>query len=417
MKDKASSIMFNDILVKVLELSDNPSRFAEYLTQQIREIIGARTVVIATKTDEEQIKILNVFPERRTQWAKQPSVIQLADISLALSSVQVIGDKNGDSTSNNLLKELDIEKAIAIPLIAAKRNEGVILLFDVMDLFGIESVIDLLNQLSGVFALVIRNSILFQHMKSAVENRTQELTKRNEELLAQKQQLVVANEDYEELNEKLSETLSLANQSRQTLLSVLEDQTKARKALIESERRLNEAQRMAAIGNWMQDVQTNELIWSDEIFRIFEIDKENCGELSDVFVSSIHPDDIEAVVKAYNDALKTKKPYEITHRIVMADGRVKYVHEFCETDYDELGNPIKSLGTVQDITKQKKAEEELKGYRENLEKLIAERTNKLEQTNKELIQKNDELGRFNQLFVDREFRIKELRDELARLKK
>ncbi len=136
------------------------------------------------------------------------------------------------------------------------------------------------------------------------------------------------------------------------------ERKQAEEALAESEQRLNEAQRLASIGSWVQDVRSNKLIWSDETFRIFEIDKGFSGELFGVFLSSIHPEDKDAVVKAYSDSLKTKKPYAITHKLLMPDGRVKYVHEYCETKYDESGNPVKSIGTVQDITERKKAEKE-----------------------------------------------------------
>lgn len=146
----------------------------------------------------------------------------------------------------------------------------------------------------------------------------------------------------------------------------ISDQKNAQKALIESEQRLNEAQRMASIGYWIQDVPSGKLIWSDEAYRIFEVDKEFSGELFDVFIASIHPEDRDIVANAYNNSLETKKPYEITHKLQMPDGRVKYVHERCKTEYDERGNPLKSIGTVQDITKLQQAEEELIRSKEKL---------------------------------------------------
>ncbi len=141
----------------------------------------------------------------------------------------------------------------------------------------------------------------------------------------------------------------------------VEDITERKQAedtLAKNEQRLNEAQRLASIGSWMLDVRSNKLIWSDETFRIFEIDKEFSGELFGAFQSSIHPEDKDTVIKAYNDSIKTKNPYAITHKLLLPDGRVKYVHEHCETEYDESGNPVKSIGTVQDITERKKAEKE-----------------------------------------------------------
>ncbi|MCF8179075.1 MAG: PAS domain-containing protein, partial [Sulfuritalea sp.] len=89
--------------------------------------------------------------------------------------------------------------------------------------------------------------------------------------------------------------------------------------------RLNEAQRIAKIGSWSLDVVSGELIWSDEVFRIFEIDAEKFGATYEAFLAGIHPDDRESVNQAYSNSLLTWEPYEITHRLQMADGRIKWV--------------------------------------------------------------------------------------------
>ena len=131
-------------------------------------------------------------------------------------------------------------------------------------------------------------------------------------------------------------------------------------ALERSETRLNEAQRVARLGSWELDLVSNSLMWSDEIFRIFEIDKERFGASYEAFLDAIHPDDREEVDRAYTQSVQTKEPYEIVHRLLMADGRVKYVRENCETYYDAAGNPLRSLGTVQDITERREAQEALR---------------------------------------------------------
>lgn len=78
------------------------------------------------------------------------------------------------------------------------------------------------------------------------------------------------------------------------------------------------------------------------------------------FLDHIHPDDRDIVNKAYSQSLKAKKPYEITHRLKLKDGSIKYVTEKCKTFYDKKGKPIKSIGTVHDVTKLHLAEEKLK---------------------------------------------------------
>jgi len=132
------------------------------------------------------------------------------------------------------------------------------------------------------------------------------------------------------------------------------------KALIDSQCSLNEAQRIALIGNWDLDLITNRLFWSEEIYRMFEIDPKKFGASYEAFLAAIHPDDRERVSTAYTDSVENKIPYEIEHRLLMPDGSLKWVHEHCETFYNDTGEPIRSIGTVQDITERKKNEQALR---------------------------------------------------------
>jgi PAS domain S-box-containing protein len=129
--------------------------------------------------------------------------------------------------------------------------------------------------------------------------------------------------------------------------------------IAESEKKLKEAQRIAKIGNWELDLVANKLYWSDEIYFIFELDKELFDASYDAFLDAIHPDDRQMVDKAYSDSLKDKTSYEITHRILMNDGRIKFVTEKCYSIYNNNGDPILSVGTIQDITDLKNIEIEL----------------------------------------------------------
>jgi diguanylate cyclase (GGDEF)-like protein/PAS domain S-box-containing protein len=136
----------------------------------------------------------------------------------------------------------------------------------------------------------------------------------------------------------------------------------AEAAVRDSADRLNEAQRIAQVGSWDLDLVSNKLIWSDEIFRIFEIDPSRFGASYEAFLNAIHPDDREKVNQAYTHSLTARAPYEIAHRLLMADGRIKWVNERCETFYDEEGRALRSSGTVQDVTGRRQAEEDLRLY-------------------------------------------------------
>lgn len=129
--------------------------------------------------------------------------------------------------------------------------------------------------------------------------------------------------------------------------------------LRESESKLKEAQEIAHIGHWNLDIINNKLEWSDEIFRIFEMDPSKFGATYENFLTAIHPDDREFVNKSYTESIENKTNYNITHRIVLPKGEIRFVRNRCKTIYDGSGKPIYSLGTVQDITEVKLATEEL----------------------------------------------------------
>ncbi len=101
-----------------------------------------------------------------------------------------------------------------------------------------------------------------------------------------------------------------------------------------SEAGLSEAQRIASLGNWNLDILTNELSWSDEIYRIFGCAPQEFGATYDAFLSYVHPDDRDYVENAVNRALKGD-PYNIDHMIILATGEERVVNEQGEVIFDE----------------------------------------------------------------------------------
>ena len=140
--------------------------------------------------------------------------------------------------------------------------------------------------------------------------------------------------------------------------------------LREKDHLLLESQRLSSMGSWKLDFTKNKLTWSDEIYNIFELDKNRFQPSYENFLNVIHPDDRQKVDDAYTNSLQTKEPYNIIHRLLMEDGRIKYVHESCETTFDTDSKPLISIGTVQDITKQKVLEEKLIALKQQFEQFM-----------------------------------------------
>ena len=124
--------------------------------------------------------------------------------------------------------------------------------------------------------------------------------------------------------------------------------------------RLDEAQRIAGIGNWELDTATNELWWSDQTYRLYQVDPESFRPTYEGFLARVHPDDKADVMAAVDGALADDQPYSIDHRIIRTDGTERIVHERAVTTQDEDGKPIRVAGTVHDITERKKAEDDIK---------------------------------------------------------
>ncbi|MFI3120838.1 MAG: ATP-binding protein [Methylococcaceae bacterium] len=157
---------------------------------------------------------------------------------------------------------------------------------------------------------------------------------------------------------------------------------------------LNEAQHIAQVGSWDLDLTNNLLIWSDEIYHLFEIDKDRFSATYEAFLNAVHPDDSNAVNAAYSRSLETQKPYEITHRLLMPDGRIKYVTERCVSYFDAEGKPLRSAGTVQDVTELKQAELALKQLNEELEQRVQQRTDLLQHAKEEADRANNAKSEF-----------------------
>ncbi len=145
------------------------------------------------------------------------------------------------------------------------------------------------------------------------------------------------------------------------------ERKRAEEAVRRSEERLREAQHIARLGNWEWDVKTGRVYRSDEVFRIFGRPKEEFQGSEDVFFEAVHPDDRDYVRRAIENALKNKDGLSMEYRIVIpGTGKIKYLHSRGKVELDERGEVSKVVGTVQDVTELKAAEEAVRRSEERL---------------------------------------------------
>ena len=133
---------------------------------------------------------------------------------------------------------------------------------------------------------------------------------------------------------------------------------KAVRRLQKNEATLKEAEKLAKIGNWEHDFNSGFFSCSDEVYRILGIDtkRSKCVVEFKEAIRLIHPDDRKGVISTYRDAITKHLPYDRVNRIILHDKTEKVIHSRSITSYDENSRPIRSLGTIQDITTKVKAE-------------------------------------------------------------
>ncbi|MDD4144673.1 MAG: PAS domain-containing protein [Prolixibacteraceae bacterium] len=129
-------------------------------------------------------------------------------------------------------------------------------------------------------------------------------------------------------------------------------------ALKEKDEMLAQTQKIAHLGSWSLDLLTNQLSWSDQVYRIFGIQPDEFAGTYEAFIEYIHPEDREMVDNLYNKSIRDgKNGYEIEHRIIQKNtNKIRYVFEKCNHIRDDSGKIVKSVGMVHDITERKKFE-------------------------------------------------------------
>ncbi len=184
--------------------------------------------------------------------------------------------------------------------------------------------------------------------------------------------------DFEEYFPPLDKWFGVrAYPTEQGLAVYFRDVTISRKLtseLLGERSRLVAAQSVAKVGSWETDLSTQNVIWSAETYRIFEQFEDQFQPTHQRFLELVHDEDREVVDRAFQDTLRLRAPQMIEHRIVMPDGRIKFVEEHWQVSFDAQDRPVRVTGTCQDITARKLSEQAVRESEERF-RLVSKATN------------------------------------------
>ena len=143
-------------------------------------------------------------------------------------------------------------------------------------------------------------------------------------------------------------------------------QKRVEKELIQSEWDMALAQKIARLGSWVYNMGTQGVRMSNETHQIFETSPKIFQGTYKTFLKLIHPDDRQRVDASHQESFRTGKGHQVEYRIQLPDNTERIIYEESRVFLDDLDNPLKVRGIVQDITERKQAEEKQKTYQEKL---------------------------------------------------
>lgn len=150
---------------------------------------------------------------------------------------------------------------------------------------------------------------------------------------------------------------------------MIDQREKIEKDLKKSNENLSKSQAIAHMGSWEWNMDSGDMYWSDEGYRLLGMSHDASGLDFQFYLNRIHHDDRDSVEQAINDALEKGTPVDLQHRIFKADGSERIHHTLAEVTKGRDGKPSGMIGIAWDITEYKSAEESLKEHREEMARL------------------------------------------------
>lgn len=273
--------------------------------------------------DEETLRLWATTPPLPPQFPEELRNAPLADhphIRRAITTgmpVFIPNTATADLTpAEKAVTELrDLRSILYLPLLAGAKVTGTLIVTTVAEPRALpEAEIDLCRTLANMAALAVENARLYESSRRYAVELEQRIAERKKH----------------------------------------EDELKKTKE------RYDFATSVGKVGTWDWNPVTGELIWNDETFRILGLAPGAVSPSYELFLEMVHQEDRKLLDNAVQEALHEKKPYSLDCRVVLESGVERTCHATGKVEFDENDQPIRMLGTFQDITERKRAENALR---------------------------------------------------------
>lgn len=147
---------------------------------------------------------------------------------------------------------------------------------------------------------------------------------------------------------------------KKTALAKNKSSERTEKEMLKLIERLNLATHAAQMGIWDWDIQKNELVWDNQMYRLYGLKPDEFGRAYDAWLNGVYPDDRAASNEASQIAVRGEKEYDTEFRVLWPDGSIHWLKANGQVFWDEKGNPLRMVGVNYDITAHKQAENALR---------------------------------------------------------
>lgn len=189
-ENNALSFLLADLLEEILSRSDNPGACSTHLAGRIREIVGVKTVLVfqcSEFSDSHAHELISAVPDRRRTAAESREILTLLEAAHGFAASRFVdpGEDAGDprdAAVRDALRGAGFGPSILVPLRYGGGQVGALLLLDILDRHSMGNLLVSLDRLSGVLALVLRNSFMYLKLEDTVRRRTEDLLAEREQL-------------------------------------------------------------------------------------------------------------------------------------------------------------------------------------------------------------------------------------------